>query len=51
MANRMRGWPMMRTSRTLVIPAIAPTLINAEAQGIFSVLRTRAIGSATPRSL
>ena len=49
-ANRIRGWPMMSTSRTLVMPAMAPTLMRTEAQGILSVLSTSAIGSATPSS-
>jgi hypothetical protein len=48
MAKRMRGWARIRTSRTLVMPATAPTLTMAEAQGILSWLRTRATGSGTP---
>jgi hypothetical protein len=29
MANKMRGWPMISTSRTLVMPAMTPTLMNS----------------------
>ncbi|MNU07718.1 hypothetical protein D3C72_2534390 [compost metagenome] len=51
MAKKMRGWPIIRTTRTEVMPVTAPTERRAAAQPLLTYSRAKAKGAGSLSSL